>query len=170
MPRLERRFLGDCGEHYVASYLYGMGLVPKLTERNTVAVDMTVATATGQRSISLQVKTGQHRDTHVTRAKKPENDYWVWRVGRKAVTNRAKASHWYAFVAVGNWLTGGGSPEVFFVPSHFVVKRLRENKQIGRPPFGQSEWFHMTEEEARLHRGLIGYRKLEKALKDKGAA
>jgi hypothetical protein len=160
MAKLQRGFLGECGEHYIESFLYGMGVVPKLTKKNTVAVDMVVTTGTGKRSISLQVKTGQHKDTHKIYKKKPQNDYWVWRVGRKAWTNRPKPSHWYAFVSVGDWLLGQGVPEVFFVPSRFVATRLRENKRIR-----QQEWFDMSEEESRLHRGLTGYRKLEKALK-----
>ncbi len=164
MPKLHRRFLGHCGEHYVASFLYGMGVSPKLTKTNAVAVDMEITTATGKRSISLQVKTGQHKDTHKLYPKNPEADYWVWRVARNALTNRPKTTHWYAFVSVGNWLTGEGIPEVFFVPSQFVVRRLRENKKIGTSPLGQSQWFHMFEEEARLHRGMIGYRRLAKVL------
>ena len=56
--------------------------------------------------------------------RKPENNQWTWRVGRKAI-DRAKESHWYAFVYIGDWPQGEGSPKVFFVPSKIVGKKLR---------------------------------------------
>ncbi len=66
--------------------------------------------------------------------------------------------HWYAFVYVGDWLNGTGFPQVFFVPSEYVAKRL-----LGNQP-DQQEWFWMKEKEAEQYCGLAGFKNLQKAI------
>ncbi len=162
MAKLQNVILCACGEHYVASYLSGMGLVVALTRAGIPATDLIVTSETGGRSVSLQVKTGAAYN-HVTHKKNPEEDFWVWRVGRKAM-NGAKESHWYAFVSVGDWpqRKDSPSPEVFFVPSKIVAKTLRENPKSQREN-GQY-WFWMSDDEADKYRGLTGYRQIKEAI------
>jgi hypothetical protein len=160
VAKLDRAILGDCGEYYAAFFLSGLGNIVTRTKRGTAAIDMNIARKAGGKKISVQVKTGQHADTHKTYKTKPENDFWVWHVGKRAKEG-AHDPQWYAFVAIDGWLQGKSHPEIFFVPSSFVTRRTRQNEKLPGP---EGEWFDMTEEEARLHAGLMGYRKLEKDL------
>lgn len=156
MAKLQNAILSACGEHYVASYLSGMGVVVAFTRGGTPATDLIVTSETGGRSVSLQVKAGG-LFSHTIYKRKPENNQWTWRAGSKAM-DRAKESHWYAFVYIGDWPQGGDSPKVFFVPSKIVAKKLRDNET------SQQAWFWMLEDEAENYCGLTGYRKLKKAI------
>jgi len=157
MAKRQGVIVGACGEHYVASYLSGMGLVVALTRMGSPATDLFVTAEAGGRAVTLQVKAGGLH-SHVMYKRKPERDYWVWRTGKKAIDG-AKESHWYAFVFVGDWPQRKGSPnpEVFFVPSKIVARTLRK-------PKNQRDWFWMYDREIEEYRGLAGYKKLKKAL------
>src|SRR5579862_3856940 len=137
MAKRQRGILGTCGEHYVASYLSGMGVVVALTRSGTPATDIIVTSESGGRSVSLQVKTGATYN-YTNYKRNPENNYWVWRVGSKALDG-ARESHWYAFVSIGDWpqIKDAPNPNVFFVPSKVVAKTLREGKK------NQRDWFWM---------------------------
>jgi hypothetical protein len=155
MAKLQRTVLGACGEHYVASYLSGMGVVVALTRGGTPATDLIVTSETGGRAVSIQVKAGG-TFSYTKYKRKPENNQWTWRVGRKAM-DRANESHWYAFVYIGDWPQGEHFPKVFFVPSKTVRKKLRGTET------SQQDWFWMREDEAKVYSGLTGYQKLKKA-------
>ena len=127
---IQTAILGACGEHYVASYLSGMGLVVALTRAGVPATDLIVTSETGGRSLSLQVKTGQIYN-HVTYKRNPKENYWVWRVGKMAL-NVSAETHWYAFVSVEGWPHKARAPDVFFVPSKLVARTLRENNKSQR--------------------------------------
>lgn len=156
MAKLSSSILCTCGEHFVASYLSGMGLVVALTRAGTPTTDMIVTSEAGGRSISLQVKAGGDHN-HVVYKRNPENNYWVWRAGKRAMDISGKF-YWYAFVAVAGWPKVEVPPTVFFVPSTAVKRTLRNNDA------SQREWFWMAEEEAKQYRGLNGFRKLRKLI------
>ena len=155
MPKISPIIRGACGEHYAASYLSGMGLVVALTRAGTPTTDLIVTSEAGGRSVSLQVKTGGI-DSHVIFKKTPKNNYWNWRSGSKAA-ELSNESHWYAFVFIGDWPSGGGPPKVFFVPSKFVAERAHH-------PDTSEGWFWMSDAEAEQFHGLDGYEKLAKVL------
>ena len=161
MAKVQSGIRCACGEHYVGSYLSGVGAVVAFTRAGSPATDLIVTSETGGSSISLQVKTGGPCSHRIFK-KNPENNDWVWRVGKKAM-EVSKESHWYAFVYVGDWPLGESEfheeehPKVFFVPSRVVAKRLRANK-------GYEAWFWMPENEAKQYCGLLGYRRLKKAI------
>jgi hypothetical protein len=156
MPKIPTTIRCACGEHYAASYLSGMGLVVALTRAGTPATDLIVTSEIGGRSVSLQVKTGGP-SSFSERKKSPGNSQWTWRTGRKAM-DLASDSHWFAFVYVGNWPQCEHAPQVFFVPSQTVAKRLRDTQP------SQQDWFWMMESEADQFRGMKGYEKLAEAL------
>ncbi len=158
MAKVQSGIRCACGEHYVGSYLSGVGAVVAFTRAGSPATDLIVTSETGGPSISLQVKTGGPY-SHVIFKRNPEGNYWVWRVGKKAM-KICKESHWYAFVYVGDWPHGKEEehPKVFFVPSKVIVKRLRAGKK------SQREWFWMPENKAKQYCGLLGYRRLKRAL------
>jgi hypothetical protein len=155
MTKIQNSTLGACGEHYVASYLSGMGLVVGITNTGAPATDLIVTSESGAKSVSIQVKTGGIH-SHITRKRKPENNAWCWR------TSKAKRptsdSHWYAFVFVGDWPSDGGAPEVFFVPSKVVAQKARDPEIV-------EGWFWISEAEAEQYRGRLGYRRLASCLK-----
>jgi hypothetical protein len=161
MAKLQSAILCPCGEHYVASYLSGMGLVVALTRAGSPATDLIVTSVTGGRSVSLQVKAGGLYSYSVYK-RKPENNQWTWRVGKKAM-DRAKDLYWFAFVYIGDWPQRQDSPapRVFFVPSKIVAKKLRSNDK------SQQDWFWMLEDEAEPYCGMAGYKKLKKAINGK---
>ena len=101
MAKLPPTILCASGEHFIASYLSGTGLVVALTRRGTPTTDMIVTSEQGGRSLSLQVKTGGIY-SHVTSKRNPAKNYWVWRTGSKAA-DLSNDSHWYAFVFIGDW-------------------------------------------------------------------
>ena len=157
MRRTKRPLLGRCGEHYVASFLFGMGLEVTLTKPGTKLIDLHVRRPKGNREMSIQVKTGGTAFNHVEFSKTPDESYYVWPVGTRAF-GHSSPTHWYAFVSMGKWplKIDAATPEIYFVPSHTVVKILRENTKNHR------DWFWMNDQEIQQYRGVFGYRKLSK--------
>ncbi len=160
MPKSKRPSLGPCGEHYVAAYLFGMGLSVELTKRGTKLVDMHVRTKNGKKQISLQVKAGGTGDNHVIKKRIPESSHYVWQVGTKAY-GYSRKSHWYAFLTVGGWplRKKASSPEIYFIPSRAVAKTLKDN------PNDQRTWFWIYDHEIEKYRGHAGYKEFRKAFR-----
>jgi hypothetical protein len=155
MAKHQSTILCATGEHYVAAYLSGMGLVAALPRGGVPATDLIVTSERGGRSVSLQVKAGGIY-SHRIYKRKPENNAWVWRTGPGA-KNRSSESHWYAFVYVGDWPSGGGLPEVFFVPSEVVAVKAHDPEIV-------EGWFWISEAEAEQYRGREGFKKLKMAV------
>lgn len=155
MAKSQNNTRGACGEHYVASYLSGMGLVVGITKTGAPATDLIVTSESGARSVSIQVKTGGPH-SHITQKKKPENNAWCWRTSK--AKRPASDSHWYAFVFVGDWPSDGSIPEVFFVPSKVVAQKAQD-------PGISEGWFWISEAEAEPYRGARGYRPMASCLK-----
>lgn len=157
MGKRKSIIIAATGEHYAAAFLSSMGLVVAMPRGGTPSTDLIVTSEKGGRSVSLQVKTGT--SSHMVYKRKPENNYWLWDTGFKAM-NLSNEFHWYAFVFLNEWPSSGRSPDVFFVPSKIVAKCIRQqydDKQ--KRPF-----FWMLEAVAEQYRGLSGFRRLKKVL------
>jgi hypothetical protein len=109
----------------------------------------------------VQVKAGGPY-SHTVSKRNPGNNQWTWRVGSHA-SEEPNEHHWYAFVYIGNWPREQSAPvpKVFFVPSGYVNKTVREN------PESQRDWFWMSEETTAEYEGLTGFGKLEATLEAK---
>ena len=153
MLKVNRSIRGVCGEHFVAAYLSGMGLVVGVTSGGAPATDLFATSESGKRTVSLQVKTGGI-SCHDTRKKKPENSGWKWPTKTE---NSPSPSRWYAFVFAGDWPVGKDFPRVFFVPSETVAQK-------GLDPEISESWFWISEVEAEQYEGENGYALLAKAL------
>ena len=159
MEKTQRIIVGTTGEHYVAAYLSGMGLIVSLTRGGIQSIDLLVASPSGGRPVSVQVKTGAHPTTHVVYAHKPKDNYWTWHTGPKAL-DLSDETYWYAFVFTDGWPKSGRVPEVFFVPSKVVAKRIRKEQRKERTRL----YFWMDDAKAEEYRGIAGYGKLLTAL------
>ena len=107
----------------------------------------------GRHAIAVQVKSGRLA-TSVDFKRKPENNRWVWRAGKKCA-DIDDPNHWYAFVYLGEWPKRGDAPRVFFVPAELVVETLADKADTG------GEWFWMLKSEAEQFCGVKGFRKMK---------
>jgi len=148
--------IGACGEHYVAAYLSGSGLVVAMPRGGTSRFDLLVTKENGGRAIQVQVKTG----TNPTRKTKAEGQIYLWRTSA-GVLKWNDSNLWYAYVNLNNWPKGEHPPELFFVPSRVVIKCLKSEEE---------PWFWMYENNAKAYndagkyRGDSGLRALRHAL------
>ena len=152
MGKHKRTITGDCGEFYVAALLAGMGADVCIERVNQKTKDLNVAF--GRTSFTLQVKAGRLY-TNEERKHRPEDSYWVWRAGAKCM-DITDPRHWYAFVYLGEWPRGNKPPEVFFIPSRFVAKRLLEQHR------SQRDWFWILQDDAKKYCGLNGLKRMKK--------
>jgi hypothetical protein len=148
-------FTGACGEHYVAGYLCGFGLVVATPRAGIPGCDLLIAASKSGRAARLQVKTG----TQSTKTDRELGKIYLWWTS-PTVIQRDDPSLWYAYVWLKDWPRGEQLPEVFFVPSKVVVRCL---KQCVR----DKEWpcFWMRAEDADEFRGEVGLRQLLKSLR-----
>lgn len=142
--------IGACGEHYLASYLSGFGLIVAMPRAGIPGCDLLVATSKSGRAARLQVKTG----TQSTKTHREEGKIYLWWTS-PTVIKREDPNLWYAYIWLKNWPHGEQLPEVFFVPAHVVVKCL---KQCVR----DKEWpcFWMHADDAKKFEGQFGLRRL----------
>jgi hypothetical protein len=154
MAKHKRIITGDCGEFYVASLLAGVGADVRVQRVNQKTKDLNVTF--GRRSFTVQVKAGRLY-ANEQRKRLPEESRWVWRTGKKCVDIRDKR-HWYAFVYLGSWPSDGLPPEVFFIPSKFVAKRLHENDK------DQWDWFWILKDDAVKYRDMRGLKTMKRAI------
>lgn len=95
-----------------------------LTRGGSPTVDLMVGDASGEGTVSLQVKTSNWAWRGRKRA--PETSFWQWDVGVKARTLRGE-SIFYAFVDLRSFsesLPPTTLPQVFIVPSKIVADAL----------------------------------------------
>jgi hypothetical protein len=147
--------IGACGEHYVASYLSGFGLIVAMPRAGILGCDLLVATSKSGQAARLQVKTG----TQSTKTTRESGKIYLWWTS-PTVIKRDDPNLWYAYVWLKEWPQGEQTPEVFFVPSKVVVKCL---KQCVR----DKEWpcFWVRSEDAEVFRGKSGLKQLLKSLR-----
>ncbi len=103
---------------------YGLALRQihaSLTIGNAPTVDIVVAAADGQKSLSLQVKTSRN----AYRGNRYGHAGHEWDVGASAV-DKCYEGFWYALVDLRQSISGW-NPEVFFVPSWWVGKFVKQN-------------------------------------------
>lgn len=108
-----------------------------LVAKRPLTTDLLVTIENGGKAISLQVKTGT--TSHMTYKRKPENNYWLWDTGFKAM-KIDDDHHWYAYVYLSGWPSSQETPEVFYVPSSKVAQCIRDQHEKEKRPF-----FWMTE-------------------------
>jgi hypothetical protein len=141
---------GACGEHYVAGYLSGKGLIVAMPRAGIPGCDLFVSTLKSGRAVRLQVKTG----TQSTRNDREEGKIYLWRTSSKVI-QRKDQNLWYAYIWLKDWPDGNDLPEIFFVPSQVVVKcmkqRIRDNEQ---------KYFWMRAEDAKKFEGRPGLKRL----------
>ena len=149
MKTIPRALTGCAGEHFVAYRLSAMGYLVALTRGGSPSVDLMVGTADGKKTVTIQVKTANQ--AFFSYKKKPEDNYWDWRVSSKARELRGE-SVFYAFVNL-NQGEGESSksmprPEVFIVPADDVAKNLNTYPETNPTSF----WFDiMAKDKDRWH-------------------
>ena len=76
------------GEHYVAYCLSLRGYSVAAPRCGTTAVDLLVTNGSGDKIVSIQVKTS--RDAFRERKRKPEDSHWEWDAGVRATDLSSK--------------------------------------------------------------------------------
>jgi hypothetical protein len=147
--------IGACGEHYVAGYLSGLGLIVAMPRAGIPGCDLLVATSRTGRAAQLQVKTG----TQSTRTDREEGKIYLWRTSATAI-KRQDWNLWYAFVWLKDWPDAERLPEIFFVPSKVVVRCLKQCIRDKEQPF-----FWMRAHDAEEYWGQAGLKRLLKMLR-----
>ena len=157
MALLEKRpsvVIGACGEHYVAGFLSGLGLIVAMPRAGIPGCDLLVAASKTGKAARLQVKTG----TQSTKKDREVGEIYLWWTS-PSVIKREDKNLWYVYVWLKDWPHGDSLPEVFFVPARVVVKCL---KQCVR----DKEWpcFWMRAKDARRFEGRTGLKEILKTL------
>lgn len=121
MPIGKSQFIGSAGQYYVSYCLAVRQIHASITVGNAPSVDVLAASADGQRSLSIQVKTSRN----AYRGNRYGSEGHEWDAGASVIGKRFE-NLWYAFVDLredGNqW-----NPEVFFVPSFWVGDFVKED-------------------------------------------
>jgi hypothetical protein len=138
---------GACGEHYIAAYLSGHGLIVAMPRAGVPGCDLFVSKEKGGTALRVQVKTG----TQATRKNRDVGPIYLWATSYAAI-DRTEKNLWYAYLWLNGWPDEENSPEVFFVPSRIVVARMkecRENKETW-------PYFWMRVRDAQRYKGKSG--------------
>lgn len=159
MAKSDTARIGACGEFYVASYLTGCRMLVALPRAGVPGTDMFVAKAHRGTPLRVQVKTA----TRATKRDKEVGDIYLWSTPC-SVIELNDDNLWYAYVWLNGWPDGAEVPEVFLVPSAFVVERMKAVRlEIEKRP---KTWpfFWMRFDEAEQFRGKQGIHLLAEAL------
>lgn len=148
--------IGAAGEHYIAGYLSGLGLIVAMPRAGIPGCDLLVASSKSGQAVRLQIKTG----TQSTKTTREDGKIYLWSTAYGAI-DRDDETLWYAYVWLNGWPHEEQLPEVFFVPSKIVVKCMkacRRNKE-------KWPYFWMYAKDAEEFRGQAGLKQLLKALR-----
>lgn len=115
------QFIGTAGQYYVSYGLAVREIHASLTVGNAPSVDILVASPSGERSLSLQVKTSRN----AYRSNRYGREGSEWDVGGSAI-DKCHENLWYAFVDLHEF-SDGWAPEVYFVPSYWVGKFVKQS-------------------------------------------
>ena len=149
---------GCAGEHFVAYKLSAMGYIVALTRSGSPSIDLMVASPNGNKTVTIQVKTGNR--PHRTYRKQPSKQNWSWPVGDKAKDCGAD-SFFYAFIDLKTPEQEESSPilpdkkeklmpDVFIVPASVLARDYAEyQKQTKEKQF----WFGLGTEDKDSWRG-----------------
>lgn len=121
MPERATALTAAAGEHFVAYKLSAMGYPVAMTRGGSPTIDLMVGDVTGEKAISIQVKTSNWARRDYKR--KTENNHWEWDVGKKALSLRGD-SIFYAFVDLKWNSENPPLPDVYVVPSEDVANWL----------------------------------------------
>jgi hypothetical protein len=108
------QFIGAAGQYFVSYGLAVREIHASLTVGNAPSVDILAASAHGEKSLSIQVKTSRN-SYRGCRYGREGNE---WDVGG-SVIGKCHENLWYALVNLKE-SESGWNPEVFFVPSFWV--------------------------------------------------
>ena len=138
--------VGACGEHYVAAYLSGFGLITALPRSGIPGCDLLVTSKEGGYAVRIVVKTSNQ----ALKRDKKLGKIHLWSTSASAI--KLNDQHlWYAYVQLNDWPEKDTTPEIFFVPSAFVVERLAGDLTTKWPFF----WLNVDETpQFRGNRGL----------------
>jgi hypothetical protein len=155
MRKTTTAIIGACGEHYVAAYLSGHGLIVAMPRAGIPGFDLIVSNEKGGHSIRVQVKTG----TQATRKTTDEGDIYLWSTSYAAIELDDNYL-WYAYVCLKGWPQKDNLPEVFFVPSNYVVEVMKGCKE------NNDSWpyFWMKKDVAEQYKGFSGFQLIKNAL------
>ena len=119
-----------CGEHFVASFLSGVGLIVALPRAGVPGSDLLVASCQCGPALRIQVKTARDARGRT----KALGDYYSWDTSAKVVDLHSEHL-WFAYVSLNGWPSSDGLPEVFFIPSSVIAEHLRTHPKSTRPLF-----------------------------------
>ncbi len=122
---------GASGTYFVASKLTFYNFHAAITFGNAPMVDILVSRADGGASLALQVKTTETAIRTRGRGKNKKFDHYEWDAGYKAA-HTARKNLFYAFVDLKGFKT---IPDVFLVPSTFLVKWFKPHGNLKRYRF-----------------------------------
>lgn len=134
MPKRATSLTGAAGEHYVAYKLSALGFPTALTRGGSPVIDLMVGGLSGDKALSIQVKTSNHARREYKRDKNRHKNHWEWDVGAKGKKLKGD-SIFYAFVNLKGTPSAvcNPHPEVFIVPSKDVAVFL--NRPMSRYMF-----------------------------------
>jgi hypothetical protein len=122
---------GASGTFFVASRLAFQGIHASVTFGNAPAVDLICSSADGGSSIALQVKTTAWAMRTRGRGENKKPHHYEWDIGEKGA-RRAKRDLYYALVDLRDFTE---TPDVFLVPSEFIVKWFSKFESLKRYRF-----------------------------------
>jgi hypothetical protein len=137
VPVSQRNKLFDaaCGEFYVSAYLSRRELFVALPRAGIQNIDLFVASDASKRHIGIQVKT-----TPNAYGKDKAGEYLSWVQSYPADDNIGRPDLWYAYVNLNDWLTGQDQPDIYFIPSVGVMKRMHELRESDPKPWREHFW------------------------------
>lgn len=156
MAKQNTSITGACGEHYIAAYLSGNGLIVAMPRGGMPGCDLLVAKLKGGCALRVQVKTGRESKRY---SRYCGEEIYVWFTSWAAI-ERDDKNLWYAFIWLNDWPKSENLPEVFIIPSKTVVscmKTLRK-EEATRPHY----WMPISE--AQNFKGRVGLNLLLDAL------
>jgi len=154
MAKSDKTILGSSGEHYVAAYLAGNGLIVALPRAGIRGSDLFIGHANGGRPLRIQVKTGKSAFGEY------KKEAWYWWDTDVSVIERHDENLWFAYVWLNGWPQEKNLPEVFFVPSSIVVECMKaeRDKKVKR------SFFSMRSTDLQQYKGDAGLQKLREVL------
>lgn len=164
LPKRTSAIIGACGEHYVAAYLSGHGLLVALPRAGVKGSDLFVADVDSGRPLRIQVKTA----TQAYGKYKGEMIY-SWDTSFPS-PQHCNSTTWYAYVWLNDWPEKPNQPEklnlpeVFFVPSTEVAACMEKERGSYA---NKKEWrtfFWMRAEEAVKYKNGNGLSRLKEAM------
>lgn len=146
---------GACGEHYIAAYLSGHGLIVAMPRAGIPGCDLFVSKEKGGTALRIQVKTGTEGPRN---NKEVGSRIYLWRTSLAAIERDDKYL-WYAYVWLNEWPKDEDKlPEIFIVPSKVVVNCMKGEREASWP------YFWMRVDAAQRYKGPSGLKGLLAAL------